>query len=656
MIDYTISVNGASPVKPAEKHLSNLRLSKRNQEPDSLSAEVASIDALTSTPFSYADHISLFADGNRIFSGHLRTNPRQGTPQTETQQLEILGPWHELDNLIYRDNWLIYSEPDDPDSETETLLRARPIVGLEFTGQDNDEPTQIDSKAALTRILSYAVTRIPHLDVGEIKIPSQKIPFLEFDRISCAEAIRAILRWHRLATVSFDYSGTGPVKINILDDDEATTKTWTIGQQPLSAIPTITPRHDLVRPAVYILYIRQSRDPGAEGRIEHIVDKFPTDATGDEIGCLHYDTELAGAVSQSSYLSQSVKAQLLPDLDFTDPIEDDSDSRFRWWLEHYPIFRAGNVKLISVEDSHREPSDEEDEDPSSMYPRELLEGNIAPWMGDLRERRERMTCIAEIEVTDPETDQIIIQTKEVSVEVTTTNAITRKYTALQSSQFTPAEDPPEGLAEHLYKQSAKLHYEGNITLIAQDPDFSVTAAHRLNLAGGPSAWETMRAHIQSVDHILDGGQTDITFGPPEHLGPQDLIELHRAERGKLPTISYRRATAQPSEEEADLPEDYSPLSTSESSIATSLRTFDVTLSTAGILPTEEDLRDAITSAYNTEIHPRNADHIRLKKDGRVVIIFDITSAELEVDDNLFTLSFEQDGETWYAEGFQLGLY
>ena len=43
-------------------------------------------------------------------------------------------------------------------------------------------------------------------------------------------------------------------------------------------------------------------------------------------------------------------------------------------------------------------------------------------------------------------------------------------------------------------------------------------------------WADMRAVIQEVVEDLDSGRTIYTVGPPEHLGPQDMIELQRCYR------------------------------------------------------------------------------------------------------------------------------
>jgi hypothetical protein len=52
----------------------------------------------------------------------------------------------------------------------------------------------------------------------------------------------------------------------------------------------------------------------------------------------------------------------------------------------------------------------------------------------------------------------------------------------------------------------------------------------LNLSGGRAEWESMAAPVQTVTEDVDAGRTEVGFGPPAHLSPQDLVELLRGTR------------------------------------------------------------------------------------------------------------------------------
>lgn len=43
----------------------------------------------------------------------------------------------------------------------------------------------------------------------------------------------------------------------------------------------------------------------------------------------------------------------------------------------------------------------------------------------------------------------------------------------------------------------------------------------------------MDAVVQSIDEDVDLGTSRISFGPPQHLGPRDMLELLRVNRFRL---------------------------------------------------------------------------------------------------------------------------
>lgn len=88
-------------------------------------------------------------------------------------------------------------------------------------------------------------------------------------------------------------------------------------------------------------------------------------------------------------------------------------------------------------------------------------------------------------------------------------------------------DPvPVGLAQWLYSQLSAAKYEGQLTLTEDDPSLWTLGA-RLNFTEGRSEWATARAAIQVVSLDIATGSTQIQFGPPSHLAPQDVVELLR---------------------------------------------------------------------------------------------------------------------------------
>ncbi len=87
------------------------------------------------------------------------------------------------------------------------------------------------------------------------------------------------------------------------------------------------------------------------------------------------------------------------------------------------------------------------------------------------------------------------------------------------------EDAPTGLALYYYTQLSLPHYQGTIRLKGVDSPTTLEMGKVLNLASGRSAWSTMKGLIQTAVYDLDEGTAEFEFGPPEHLSPQDFVNL-----------------------------------------------------------------------------------------------------------------------------------
>ena len=87
-----------------------------------------------------------------------------------------------------------------------------------------------------------------------------------------------------------------------------------------------------------------------------------------------------------------------------------------------------------------------------------------------------------------------------------------------------------GLAETIYNAMTATHYEGEVNLVAADVPAAPAIGNVVNIASGRAAWATMAAVVQSVSDDYDAGRRTLVLGAPEHLSPQDAIELQRVNR------------------------------------------------------------------------------------------------------------------------------
>lgn len=85
------------------------------------------------------------------------------------------------------------------------------------------------------------------------------------------------------------------------------------------------------------------------------------------------------------------------------------------------------------------------------------------------------------------------------------------------------------IAAKIYDACSDLAWGGSLA-ISESPLW-YRPGHSLNLTGGRTEWEAMRAIIQQVTHDITPEGDDacsITLGAPEHLGVQDWLEIARA--------------------------------------------------------------------------------------------------------------------------------
>jgi hypothetical protein len=81
-----------------------------------------------------------------------------------------------------------------------------------------------------------------------------------------------------------------------------------------------------------------------------------------------------------------------------------------------------------------------------------------------------------------------------------------------------------------FQYRGTMRHEAEELIWATNPSGAPRVGRKLNVTGGQAGWATMGAGIQQVTEDVFSGTTTVTFGPPEHLGPQDLLSLSMLNR------------------------------------------------------------------------------------------------------------------------------
>jgi hypothetical protein len=518
----------------ADWGLTNLQrtLVSQGQDRVTFTADGAHFDS--DQQFADKSTIIIKRDGVRWFHGRVIRSPRLGDPGAEALTYELAGPWWYLDECVFQQQWRTTN------GETSDLIptyKSRIILCQTLTGTDGYTKAHIGEQ--ITEAIQWAIDQGAPIQIGTI-VPDMVIPYQEVTDRTCAEIIKLMLRWNPDAVTSFDYTTTPPT-LHIKRRAQASTVSLSATTGAPGHQIRITPLTKLQVPAVVLKFEQEHNIDGSTFSTT-IVDKYPEAATGLEFSAIIMTLELGG-------INRTFQRQ-------TFDTENISPETRSWWEKKFPWIKdatefeieedSGTVQLAEPED----PENPEE----GAYPYEIVEGAIPPWLAD-----DAAECIVTAKATYIITNPVTGAEAEyegdlLTATLTGTDRAGGEYSRLIAS--TPAEPIPENMAQNFYAALSILQYEGTFTLLEEEITGAATLGQLLNLTDGRTDWATMNAQIQQVTEDVDHGLTTIHFGPADHLSPQDIIELLRVNRGRVPTWRLNeRATGEkaPSAGTADGP-------------------------------------------------------------------------------------------------------
>lgn len=511
---WTIVANGA------EVSLDRFRIAAMQRRRSSQALDVvgfvldgASFDE--DLPLAAEASVVIKRDGQEWFSGRVTGAQRTATGSVEGIRYEVSGPWWYLEQLVFQQTWHIFGGGD--------VHKSHCLLNQFADG------SAMGVREQIAEALDWAITQATAafgsapFQYTKADLPDLYLPVDEVRDITCAEVVRKQLRWVPDAVAWFDYSTSPPTfrcsrRVDLAVMDVAATG--------LGAV-TLVPRFDLVVPAVVLKYERIDTVNGSSVPTV-FTDAAPTTATGAEFGALCSTIDLQGfAISAAS--AQITTATL--------PAAGDSAGWWEW-LKTKEGWLSGSapelVEFVSVSRAADDPD-------AALLPRELIEGQVADWM-TFTTQQETVKIRARINVRDSGGELADTVAKDFSVNIITTTATTGTY---KSSAITASgESPPVGLAQALYTGLSVLEYDGSITLVSEEVGAASVPSigHRVNLTGSRAEWQAMEAVVQEVTEDVDLGTTTLRVGPPQHLGPRDIVELLRVNRFRFVyTASSARA-------------------------------------------------------------------------------------------------------------------
>ena len=465
-----------------ELGITHLRRRRQNLLTDKVTFSIAGDGITADTLLLPNTSVTILKGTTSWFQGVVTQLPMVTSAKEAYLNYELSGPWWYLENIIYQQAWQEYQNA----SALSAIYKSHIILGQNASGE------RITIGEQITDIVHYAIQCGAPLALETVTLPVT-IPLDECKDLSCAEAIRRLLRWVPDTVAKIDYTTSVPT-LSFQRYAQLTSATVDLNTSITSF--SIQPRYDLQVPSV-LLKFETTHQENQKTWKEVVQQVYPAQATGAEIKALVLTIDLEGG--KSNYLIQEI---------VTETIQVHS---IDWWKTHVPALNHVASDHIVIHQVSRQ----------SSLPNELVHGSVAPWM---QKETAVDTITADISFYD---DNQYIAHQTIAIQIMATNATTGTYKKLSS--LLTGETVPDGLAQAMFEALNPLQYEGNFTLVKEEceDDFWGKCLHFSN---GRPEWSTMHALVQETTEILDTGTVYVRFGPAQHLGAADLVEMTRSGR------------------------------------------------------------------------------------------------------------------------------
>lgn len=512
MADWTIKINGGTAATLESLGCGQLTARFGNQVVDQCTFRQGGA-AFDGTPLlNFLDTVQILKDAAPFFTG-VAMNPRRiGTPGDESLGYIVAGPWYYLDRTTYTQTWASWDELQELET---TVTLSQVILGSDASGN------RITTGAVISDAATQASNSGARYQIGTIA-PTMTLPWEWYRDATCAEVIRKMMRWNPDHIAWFDYS-TSPPTFNVTKQTAATVSTFTVGTAPLKGVPLLVPLQDQQASGVIIKYEAEN-DVDGSIYLSHGVDKYPAGANESDLRCVVMTIDLEGLVR--SYQRERIVTEAFPT-----PLADKD-----WLKEQIPVLAPianADLTIDSVTREDKGPAKGDTEAAPGTSPgRYVISGQPHEWVeGTWRFETMTVQVTYDLRVTPGDVGTAITHKairEEFTVDFITTDEVTKTHKKGSTSQI--PENPPSGLAEAFYNAVSILQYEGNLVLQADEVDTTPYMGKVVNIDGGATAWETMKALVQTVDLDVDAGTTTLRIGPHKHLSPADFVEWLRLSR------------------------------------------------------------------------------------------------------------------------------
>ena len=464
------------------------------------------------------DTVTVKYNGATVFAGTLAKYTEQTTRGLTVLDMTCADRWDILERRVFRQEWMVAGAGGG----SVATSSARLVLNVDSLGSG---PVMLPGQ--IGEICSYG-----GLMMGDGGIPNIALPADVTENITCADAIRRLLRLFPHVVAYYD-AQRGVVQFSVPDTSKS--PGWLSEGRILSRAKQYT-----AHPVVGVDIATESVDTvvvdadGATVDMRAYTHQTAGNVNADD--CLHVFMPLAGGSASTSWESLEVTTEDNPD-----------ESDHLWWEEKHPRLHNIGSAVVSVVSSGRS---------SSTYER-IAKNDV----GALRAfgfgaEVVRFWAIVKVESEDDVEEELYL-----TMDFTMTDASPGRHTRQTGSSSIAGETLPEGLAAALLAQrSGELEGE----------DVEIALGEAFPLVG-----ETLDGLVcQTVEVDCDSRVARLHFGHPAYLSAEDMRSLLNGFRGRAyaSNIPQRDNTDPSAGAAVDVAGGIMPLTTTEFSPGTKAKT------------------------------------------------------------------------------------
>ncbi len=460
-------------------------LRRKNQSPDELSITIAG--DFNTDVWRYGETIELWQDARRRFVGKIEKATIKESFKARNLEILAKNPLADFEKIIFQQKSLVWCNGNLIEK-----FRSKVLLGQNFEGE------KINASEQARQIINYAISKGARCKIGEIDIDNETL-FDERTDLTCAEALRLVLKWSPACCLYFDYSQKGEPIINILKRTSLEEKNIDVTNQTVKNF-SANRRDDLAVSSVTIKYERENIS-GENAFLELEEDIYPPDSESGAIGSVVMYVELGG--TKAICQKHTIKTETI------------NVNSKQWWKEHVNFLNElDDFDILEVSRN-------------GALSKELVEGTI---VAEMNKNFERDTITGTFFCVDKNGSEV---TKKFTLKMVTTNASSGVYQIWRKKEF--AEPTPQGLAKAIFDAASALQFDGEAILLQTKiedvfaKNVSIKKSQAYISAAMPAYW---------AEEDLFKNSVKIKFGPPKHLYADDIAEIFRINRSrKIATFS-----------------------------------------------------------------------------------------------------------------------